>query len=222
MVERQVFPRFSPFGDPRLMDVPSPIDFSRIDEALAWADAANIKRPWRSEFFASIVDELRGLQTPSLSVLELGSGPGFLAEAILRDLPDVRYTLLDSSPAMQDLASARLRMAAGAQFVTADFKRGDWADTLGTFDAVVTMQAVHELRHKRHAVDLHRIVRTILKPHGLYLVCDHTADPDGMADTALYMTAWEQSEALLVAGLRGVRAILEKKGLVLHRALRAA
>jgi ubiquinone/menaquinone biosynthesis C-methylase UbiE len=201
-----------------LMDVPSPIDFSRIDEAQAWADAANIKRPWRAEFLAAIVSELRGLQTPSLSVLELGSGPGFLAEAVVRDVPDVRYTLLDSSPAMQDLASARLGMAAGAQFVTADFKRGDWADALGTFDAVVTMQAVHELRHKRHAVDLHRIVRTILQPQGLYLVCDHTADPDGMADTDLYMTSREQSAALLVAGLRDVRAILEKKGLVLHRA----
>jgi hypothetical protein len=43
-----------------------------------------------------------------------------------------------------------------------------------------------------------------------------------MADTELYMTAREQSEALLAAEFREVRAILEKKGLVLHRALRAA
>jgi cyclopropane fatty-acyl-phospholipid synthase-like methyltransferase len=205
-----------------LMDVPSPIDFSRIDEAQAWADAANIKRPWRAEFFAAIVSELRDLRTPSLSVLELGSGPGVLAEAVVRDMPDVRYSLLDSSPAMHGLASARLRMAAGAQFLTADFKRGDWADALGTFDAVVTMQAVHELRHKRHAVGLHRIVRTVLQPQGLYLVCDHTAGADVMADTELYMTSREQSEALLAAGFGEVSAILEKNGLVLHRALRAA
>ena len=40
------------------MDVPSPIDFSVLEEAQAWADEANAKRPWRGDFFAAIVHEL--------------------------------------------------------------------------------------------------------------------------------------------------------------------
>jgi hypothetical protein len=42
------------------MDVPSPIDLCRPDEAEAWAEAANVKRPWRADFFDAIVAELRG------------------------------------------------------------------------------------------------------------------------------------------------------------------
>src|SRR5438132_6587374 len=123
---------------------PSPIDFSRTEEAQAWSEAANRKRPWRAEFFVAIAEELRSLHRPSLTVLELGSGPGYLAEAVFRALPDIRYTLLDSSLPMQGLARARLGPIGGAQFVTADFRRPGWTDCLGAFDAVVSVQAVHE------------------------------------------------------------------------------
>src|SRR5258706_9227679 len=126
------------------MDVPSPIDFSRVEDARAWADAANVKRPWRTDFFAAIVHELVSFGVPSASVLELGSGPGFLAERVLQALPDVTYTLLDSSAAMEELARVRVGRRVGVQFVAADFKRDHSADGLGSFDAVATMQAVHE------------------------------------------------------------------------------
>jgi SAM-dependent methyltransferase len=198
------------------MDVPSPIDLRRPDEAKVWAETANVKRPWRTDFFDAIVASLsgRGCRT----VLELGSGPGFLAATIVREMPEVAYTLLDWSPAMHDLARARLGMTPGVRFVTTDFTRADWIADLGTFDAIVTVQAVHELRHKRHAVGLHRAVRTVLEPDGIYLVCDHVVGSEGMANASLYMTLREHCEALHAAGFGEVKTILEKKGLVLHRA----
>jgi ubiquinone/menaquinone biosynthesis C-methylase UbiE len=199
------------------MDVPSPTDFSRVEEAQGWADAANVERPWRADFFAAIVHELVGLRVPSASVLELGSGPGFLAERVLQELPDVTYTLLDSSAAMQELAHVRVGQVIGVRFVTADFRRDHWADGLGSFDAVTTVQAVHELRHKRHAVGLHRAVYGLLRCGGLYLVCDHLAGPRAMADHELYMTVSEQADALACAGFADVSVVLETGGLVLHR-----
>ena len=81
----------------------------------------------------------------------------------------------------------------------------------------VTMQAVHELRHKRHAARLHRAVGSILSPVGVYLVCDHVAALGGMIDTELYMTAAEQHEALDLAGFRDIGVVMEKKGLILLR-----
>jgi len=204
------------------MDVPSPIDFSVVEDAQAWADAANVKRPWRTDFFAAIVHELVSLGVPSASVLELGSGPGFLAERVLQALPNVTYTLLDSSAAMQELARVRVGRSVGVQFVAADFKRDRWADGLGSFDAVTTMQAVHELRDKRHAAALHRAVVGLLRRGGLYLVCDHVAGPGGMADHELYMTVREQADALADAGFANVSMVLEKGGLVLHRGRKAA
>src|SRR5262249_54030107 len=105
------------------------------------------------------VDELRvraaHLNGTSLRVLELGSGPGFLALRILDALPSTDYTMLDFSQAMHELARERLghRMH-NVRPILADFKSADWSMGLGAFDAVVTNQAVHELRHKKHALAL--------------------------------------------------------------------
>ena len=200
-----------------MKDVPSPIDFSQLEAARAWANAANVKRPWRADFFAYVVEELRSLRKPAMRVLELGSGPGFLAEVVLRELPCCGYTLLDWSPAMHQLARERVGETTNVRFVEADFKREGWWSDLRTYDAVITIQAVHELRHKRHNVNLHRSVRRVLIPGGLYLVCDHVAAAHGQSNTVLYMTISEQSEALATAGFEHVQIVLEKGGLVLHR-----
>ena len=52
-------------------------------------------------------------------------------------------------------------------FIDADFRVADWAAGLPMVDAVVTMQAVHELRHKRHAAGLYKAVRMLLRPPGV-------------------------------------------------------
>ena len=86
------------------------------------------------------------------------------------------------------------------------------------FDVIVTNQAVHELRHKRHASGLHSQVKEVLVPGGVYLVCDHFAGEGGMDDTELYMSIAEQSEALGNAGFSKIRQLLVKGGLALHLA----
>src|SRR3954447_11589781 len=75
----------SSVDDSRAGDVPSPIDFHAMAEAEAWAATAMVKRPWREAVFQRFVTELetQGART----VLELGSGPGFLARRILEALP---------------------------------------------------------------------------------------------------------------------------------------
>lgn len=93
-----------------------------------------------------------------------------------------------------------------------------WHADLGAFDFVVTHQAVHELRHKRHAPSLHAQVAQILKPSGSYLVCDHFHGVDGMKNNDLYMSTGEQAQALAQGGFVSVRCLLSKGGLVLHRA----
>jgi ubiquinone/menaquinone biosynthesis C-methylase UbiE len=198
------------------------IDLRQIEDARAWAETANVKRPWRIEFFAAMVEELRSLRQPSPSVLELGSGPGYLAETVLRALPVVRYTLLDFSPAMQTMATTRLGSLPGVQFVTADFRNDAWENALGPFDAVLTMQAVHELRDKSRAVGLHEAAYRRLRAGGLYLVCDHVLGPGGMTNSELYMTTSEQTNALRASGFKDVSVVLEKRGLVLHRGYTAA
>jgi SAM-dependent methyltransferase len=208
----------------RADDVPSPIDLRLTDEAHEWAASAMSKRPWRQYFFQQFIEELRVVDGAPLRVLELGSGPGFLAQRILEAIPSVEYTMLDFSQAMHDLARERLGSLMGhVRFIMADFKRDGWNEGLGgEFDAVVTMQTVHELRHKKHALGLHQTVRSLLNARGRYLVCDHYVGPGGMGNLALYMTVEEQRDCLEAAGFQAVTNLLDMRGLVLHRAMHRA
>lgn len=79
-------------------------------------------------------------------------------------------------------------------------------------------QAVHELRHKRHASALHQQVKPLLQGTGSYLVCDHYVGEDGMRNDQLYMSVAEQRQALLAAGFPNVAEVKRKGGLVLHSA----
>lgn len=184
-------------------DVPSPIDLQDRATARDWADAADRTRPWRRQLRERIALEVQ----PAKRVLELGSGPGQLAQCILAR--DVEYTCLDFSPAMHELA--RERCGDRATYVLADFKQPGWSRGLGTFDVIVTMQAVHELRHKRHAAPLYREAHAIAP---LLVVCDHASMPPAKTRfteeqlRALYATAAEQHAAMREAGFEP-RTVLE-------------
>jgi SAM-dependent methyltransferase len=200
-------------------DIPSPIDLRNMADAQNWAEAAMVKRPWRKDFFEAIVRELSTLAPTHRSILELGSGPGFLAERVLTALPDVTYVAFDFSPAMHTLARQRLgSLASRVRFWEANFKDPQWAGTLPTVDAVVTLQAVHELRHKRHAPAFYAQARPLLRAGGILLVSDHFVGAGGMVDTALFMTPEEHESALLGGGFSKVRLLRQDGGLVLFRA----
>lgn len=151
--------------------------------------------------------------------MELGSGPGFLAEHLLVALPEVSYVALDFSAAMHQLALERLGpLADRVMFVERSFRDPAWSEGLGNFGYVVTNQAVHELRHKQYADVLHAQVKQVLTPNESYLVCDHFVGEGGMSNSQLYMSVAEQKEALLRARFTNVRQLLLTGGLVLHQA----
>jgi SAM-dependent methyltransferase len=205
-------------------DVPSPIDLREMSDAVDWESTAMQKRPWRTEFFDAFALEIQtGALMHSVRILELGSGPGFLAKHLLDRVSTIdQYVALDFSAAMHQLAVQRLgERASSVEFVERSFLEPNWHDGLGKFDFVVTHQAVHELRHKSRASSLHTKVIELLKTSGAYLVCDHFAGEGGMKNNDLYMTVREQAQALNESGFPSVARLLEKGGLVLHRAATA-
>jgi len=203
-------------------DVPSPIDFRSMAEAVEWERTSAVKRPWRGRIFAAFARAVADV-SQAHRILELGSGPGFLAEHLLRDFPHLSYVAVDFSGAMHELASRRLRKWTDqVMFVEKNFKVPGWTSGLGTFDCVVTLQSVHELRHKRHAQVLHAEVRRALADSGAYLVCDHFVGEGGMSNTELFMTAEEQEAALRQAGFETVERLLTLGSVVMFRACRLA
>jgi SAM-dependent methyltransferase len=202
-------------------DVPITVDFRLAEHARNWTESANSIRPWRADFFAAFVREVRCQPSSCPSrVIELGSGPGFLAHELLTSNPKLAYVALDFSAEMHELAKQRLgALALRVQFAERNLREANWGEGLGQFNFAVTNQAVHELRHKRYAEALHSQVRYLLVPGGAYLVCDHFYGEGGMSNAQLYMTVKEQRDALRAAGFTQVDEVLLKGGLVLHRAI---
>lgn len=158
-------------------DVPIRVDFRDPATARTWIDETRIKRPYRPRFFAAFCAALAA--RPKLRILELGSGPGQLAREILVHCDVQTYVALDFSPAMHEIAAEHLgQLASRVTFVTRDFREPAWPADLGTFDAVVTLQAAHETRHKRHLVPLLQRARTVIAPGGVLLYADHYLTPE--------------------------------------------
>ena len=203
-------------------DVPYGEDFHDPAVAAAWADGVMRKRPWRATIFDHFVAIVRAAPVAQARVLELGSGPGFLAEKLLAHCPTVvRYTLLDFSEAMLEQSRRRLHgYQDRTEFLRADFKSDTWPHLVGaTVDFVVSLQAVHELRHKRHAARLYAQLAPLLGPGGEVLICDHLpAGAHTPRHRVLYMTTEEKLEVLTGAGLVDAKVIWSEHDMALYHA----
>jgi SAM-dependent methyltransferase len=197
-------------------EVPSPIDFTNLQEARHWARTA-MDRPFRMDMFNEFAKSFQANRFEN--ALELGSGPGFLAEYLCQRIPDIALTLLDFSEAMHELARERLaQFRQPIEFLRKDFKDPDWGCGMRRYSCVVSIQAVHELRHKSFARALHEQVKDVLVDGGVYLVCDHFFGPDGMQNDQLYMTPDEQVSCMQSAGF-DTEVLLRKGSLQLIQAI---
>lgn len=194
-------------------DLPIRVDFRDLATARTWIEETRIKRPYRPRFFAAFCAALAS--RPKLRILELGSGPGQLAREILVHCDVQTYVALDFSPAMHEIAAEHLgELASRVTFVTRDFREPGWANHLGMFDAVVTLQAAHETRHKRHLVPLLERARSVVAPGGVLLYADHYLTPETKLP-ALAPARDEQPLALERAGFVGIKLRYEEGNMAL-------
>lgn len=199
-------------------DVPSPINFHDPAQARSWMERTIVSRPWRPEFFRAFSVALNSRSSHPLRILELGSGPGQLASAVLKNCSVSQYVALDFSGAMHDLAREQLGpLAAKVKFVRRDFRKPEWNTALGRFDAVVTLQAAHETRHQDRLPSLLLRVRASLKAGGILLYCDHYRGK--LKNPLLYLERQQQPRALGAAGFVHIERLLDKGGMALYRAL---
>jgi hypothetical protein len=125
------------------------------------------------------------------------------------------------------LALSRRRLVHHASrtiFLHSNFKTDAWtAEAGGPFDLVLSMQAVHELRHKRHAPRLYEQIRSLLSPTGVVVICDHLPGEAPTSDRrALCMTTSENLEAFAAAAFTDSEAIWIAYDMALYRARRGA
>lgn len=192
----------------RVKEVPSDHDFFDPAYVKHWSDSITRYRPERKKLFKAFAAEAARMKKGALSVFELGCGPGFLAEALLENCDIARYTLVDFSPAMLKLSRSRLaKYKDRTVFIQADFKKETWTDSVPAgFDLILSLQAVHELRHASRVPKLYSQLRSLLAPGGTILICDHVNSLSGHR-AAHFMTVKEHLSTFEQVGFIKAREI---------------
>ena len=194
----------------KVNEVPSDHDFFDPAYVKHWSDSITRYRPERKKLFKAFAAEAARMKKSALSVFELGCGPGFLAEALLENCDIARYTLLDFSPDMLQLSRSRLeKVKDRVVFIQADFKKETWTDDIAAgFDLLVSLQAVHELRHASRIPTLYSQLYELLVLGGKILICDHVNSAAHSAHRAAhFMTVDEHLSTFKKVGFINPREI---------------
>ena len=191
-------------------EVPSDHDFFDPAYVKHWSDSITRYRPERKKLFKAFAAEAARMKKRALSVFELGCGPGFLAEALLENCAIARYTLVDFSPEMLKLSRSRLeKFTDQVVFIQADFKKENWTDAVPPgFDLIVSLQAVHELRHASRIPTVYSQLYELLVSGGKILICDHVNSAARSAHRAAhFMTVDEHLSTFKQVGFINPREI---------------
>lgn len=108
-------------------------------------------------------------------VVELGTGTGALAAAILDALPEVRMQLVDADPNMLEAAATRCAAHPG-RF---DLRHGRFQEDLPRCNAVVATLALHHVADDVEKGTLYHAIHEALEPGGLLVAGDLLIHPEG-------------------------------------------
>jgi tRNA (cmo5U34)-methyltransferase len=125
-----------------------------------------------------------------LKILELGSGDGLLAEALLTRFPSASLTALDGSESMRAETSRRLAaFGARARVAPFDLTALDWWDRMFSVDLVVSSLSLHHLNDARKQY-LYKAAADRLSVRGALLVAD-LVDPQHPAAREIAAERWD-------------------------------
>ena len=187
-------------------------EFDDIEYVRQWTATADERRPQRPAMFRYVAALIRDLGLESPRVLELGCGPGALADVLLAELADITYEGVDYSGAMLELARERLARFGGRPRLTrADLNDPEWLRAIRTpVDAVVTNQALHDLGSDEAVATTYRRVHALLPARGLFVNAELVIPADGSKPAKPgKMTTAAHLEALRQAGFHAVRCAVD-------------
>jgi ubiquinone/menaquinone biosynthesis C-methylase UbiE len=134
--------------------------------------------PYANDQLDVMLRLLDATRQPISTFLDLGSGSGLLAIAILTRHPEAKATLVDFSEPMMDAARDLLgEDATLPSFVLADLGSPDWVRAVAAdapYDAIVSGFAIHHLPHERKQ-SLYRELMPLLRPGAFFINVEHVA-----------------------------------------------
>ncbi|MCP4040360.1 MAG: class I SAM-dependent methyltransferase [Gammaproteobacteria bacterium] len=125
----------------------------------------------RLDLFDAILSELKSHIPPNGCVVELGIGPGYLADHLLKKMPYIQYCGIDFSTPMLDIARQRLEhYSARVVYVQADLVKDSWWTGIPTpVNSIVSSWALHDLGNRENIEGVYRNCALVLQGGGMLL-----------------------------------------------------
>jgi len=162
------------------------------EDSATYAAIAEVAVPRRREMMATLVAAIPYAAGESFRIVEIGSGEGLLAEAVLDAFPAATMLALDGSAAMRLETVARTTRF-GARAVVRDFALDsvNWWDLMRGADVVISSLCLHHLNDAKKQY-LYKAVADRLSARGALLVAD-LIEPASPAAREIAATAWDRS-----------------------------
>ena len=138
--------------------------------AVEWADRF-VPTPARLALFDLVLSELKSKIPERGRVVELGIGPGYLADHVLRAMPGIQYCGIDYSRPMLDISRSRLRAhSARVAYLQADLVNDTWWDDVpAPVSAIISTWALHDLGSRENVEIVYKSCAQVLQDGGLFL-----------------------------------------------------
>ena len=162
------------------------------EDSATYAAIAEIAVPRRREMMATLVAAIPFGGDDALRIVELGSGEGKLAEALLDRFPAATMLALDGSASMRLQTETRTARF-GARIVVREFTLDalDWWDLMRGADLVVSSLCLHHLNDAKKQY-LYKAVAERLSSQGALLVAD-VIEPMSSAAREIAADTWDRS-----------------------------
>jgi tRNA (cmo5U34)-methyltransferase len=173
-----------------------------------YREIADVAVPRRVDMTSTLVAAVPFSVDEPVKVLELGSGSGGLAEALLTVFPRATLTALDGSESMRRETSRRLAVFGDrARVAPFDVTALDWWDRMFGVDLVVSSLCLHHLNDARKQY-LYKAAAERLSPRGALLIAD-LIEPQHPSARRLAADQWD-AEARAQANASGAPELFRR------------
>jgi ubiquinone/menaquinone biosynthesis C-methylase UbiE len=154
-------------------------DWSSKKYVADWAARQDLYEDERRPQFQMIADALSFDREAAIRILDVGAGYGALTQFLLNRFPNATALCLDGSEEMANLGRRRMaKRKDRIDYVIADFSKPGWSRAIdGSFDAVVSTIAIHNVRVPGIIEAIYEELFQLLKPGGCFLNLDLTFVP---------------------------------------------
>ena len=161
-------------------------EWHEADRVAAYITRTDGEAEERGPVFDLMTRLILAKPSAALSVLDIGSGHGVVASAVLDRFPNATAVGLDISAAMMAEGLRRMgRFGGRFRYVVGDFADGvlpPQATSAGPFDVVVSARAIHHLPDAQMAT-LYKSIFENLVPGGAFFNIDSADAPTFLLDT---------------------------------------